>query len=169
MDERLDYNKVKEYLKSLASSCTEINNFVGYNEQELHDVLNSKYGIQGKLLTIFKYEGALNGNDQRTLAGRVIHFGVLEPISKVGDYTLEASTIADCERVGFKVLSRINYDSKKPDSKWLYKNFDQNTVEFNEIRLKSSLGLVGMEFSLTLRTKQPLTIDINDWNDIDSL
>ncbi|WP_271730017.1 hypothetical protein [Aquimarina algiphila] len=169
MNERLDYNKIKEYLGTLASSCSEIDDFVGYNEQELHDLLSSKYGISGKLLTIFKYEGALNGNDQRTLAGRVIHFGILESISKVDDYTLEASTIADCERVGFKVLSRIAYDSKRPDSKWLYKNFDQNTVEFNEIRLKSNLGLVGMEFSLTLKTKQPLTIDVNDWSDIDSL
>ncbi|TSE02925.1 hypothetical protein [Aquimarina algiphila] len=169
MDERLDYNKVKTYLESLASYCTEIDNFVGYNEQELHDKLNTKRGIQGKLLTIFKYEGVLNGNDQRTLAGRVIHFGIVQSISKADDYALESSTIADCERVGFKVLSRIYYDSKKPDSQWLYKNFDQNNVEFNEIRLKSSLGLVGMEFSLTLKTKQPLTIDVNDWSDIDSL
>ncbi len=168
MDNTLDYYKIKVYLKSLADNYTKIDAFIGYNEEELHSEINKKYGISGTILVPFKYEGSLNGNNQRTLAGRIIHFAVLQQYKK-GDYDLESRVIADCENIGLAVLSRIAYDSKKPDSNWLYKNFDQNTVEFNEIRLESSAGLVGMEFSFQLKTPQPLSLIVNDWLDIDSI
>ncbi|WP_281991403.1 hypothetical protein [Aquimarina aggregata] len=167
--EVVDYDKVKSYLKKISESYSKVDKFIGFNEKELHIELNKKKGIPGTLLSPFKYEGSLNGNNQRTLAGRVIHFGVLRSISKIDDYDLESATIAECENIGFGVLSRIYYDSKNPNSKWLYKNFDQNTVEFNELRLKSALGLVGMEFAFTLKTSQPLVLDVNEWSDIDTL
>lgn len=164
----VDYNKVKNYLESIANAYKKVDTFIGFNEQELHTELNKKRGPEGVLMVLFKYEGQLNGNNQRTLAGRVIHFAILKDVKK-DDFDQEAQVIGECENIGLAIVSRIYYDSREEDSKWLYKNFDQNTVEFNEIRLKSSKGLVGMEFSFTLKTPQPLTLNVDDWDDLDAI
>ncbi|KZS41917.1 hypothetical protein AWE51_00275 [Aquimarina aggregata] len=166
MDNSLDYHKVKRYLQAKADAYSKVDTFLGFNEQELHIELNKKCGPEGVLMVLFKYEGQLNGNNQRTLAGRVIHFAILKDVKK-DDFDMESQVIGECENIGFSIVSRIYYDSRREDSEWLYKNFDQNTVEFNEIRLKSSRGLVGMEFSFTLKTPQPLTLNIDDWSDLD--
>lgn len=166
--ETVDYHKVREYLEGIASTCKDIDFFIGFSEKELHTILGRKDSPEGVLLIPYKYEGSLNGNNQRTLAGRMIHFAVLQTTTQ-HDFIEESKRIATCENIGFKVLGRIHYDSRKVDSRWLYDNFDKNTVEFHEIRYKTGMGLVGMEFVFELKTPQPLGIDPADWTDIDSL
>ncbi len=165
----VDYDKIKQYLKNLSESYSRIDTFIGFNALELQSSLKMLAKENITALVPFAYEGSLNGNNQRTLSGRNIQFGIVRSISNTNDFNLESQIIADCENIGLGLLSRIHYDSKKPTSQWLYKNFDQNTVEFKEIRLKTAIGLVGTEFTFTLKTPQPLTVDINEWSDLEEL
>lgn len=165
---QLDIHIIREYFEQLVQHHTRINHFVGFKEEELATLLTRKKSPEGLILALFQYNAGLKGNHQRTQASRTIHFAVLQ-YAKKGDYVQNSMALAECENAGLGVLSRIWYDSKKNICEWLYNRFDQNTVKFNEIPLKSHLGLVGMEFIFELSAAQPLTIDVNDWEDIDEI
>lgn len=163
--ELLDYEKLKKYMKLRCDSCSLVDYFLGYDEQELTHYISS-VGIHEKTIVVMlEYKGALSGNNQRTLSGREVRFAVLRKGG--GGFEKDTSQVAICENVGFVLLSRILYDSRFPESEWLYDNFDQDTVEFMDIRSLTVSNLIGMEFGFELKTPQPLNLNPDDWEDID--
>lgn len=160
----LSYDKVIRYFKKLTELNLYIENFVAFSEQELTMRATGRRGLKEFTLALFQYSGVLDGNKQRTIGKRTIGFAIVKPVA-TDDYKAQYKTIAEAERIGLSVISRINYDSQQPGH-FLYNNFDKNTVRFNEIRATESDNFYGMEFFFVVKNWEKLDIDPNDWEDI---
>lgn len=165
----LTYEILMEYFKYLSKNHADINSFVGYSSLEFQTEIKKVKGLEDYILVLYNYEGKLDGNNQRTISQRSISFAILKQVKKVHDFVGQYKAIAECEVIGLEVLSRINYDSKLDDVKWLYNNFVKESVNFKEVGLKTENGLFGMEFYFDIKTPEPLTILAEKWDDIDSV
>lgn len=169
MNRIITYNTILEYFKSLAKNHIAINSFIGYSPMELSTKMNTVKGIEYPALVLYNYEGKLDGNKQRTIAQRTISFAVVKHVKKLDNFDEQYTAIAESEVIGLAILSRINYDSKGNKVEWLYNNFLKESVHFNEVKLKGTDGLFGMEFSFDLKIPEPLSIVAEEWADIDSI
>ena len=160
------YIAILEYFRMLADNHSQIQSFIGYSPLALQSKISSMKGLETPTLVLYDYEGRLDGNNQRTIAQRTISFALVESVKHGDDFDGQYESISVCEGIGLSVLSRINFESKKSDLKWLYNNFVKDSVRFNEIKLKGKDGMFGMQFSFDLRISEPLVINPCDWKDI---
>jgi hypothetical protein len=158
-----------DYFKDLAKNHADINSFVGYSSLDFQTQINTVKGLDDFILVLYNYEAKLEGNNQRTISQRSISFAILKKVKELHDFNAQYKAIAECEVIGLEVLSRVNYDSKLDEVKWLYNNFVKESVNFKEVGLKTESGLFGMEFFFDIKTPEPLTILAEKWDDIESV
>lgn len=162
----LSFKIVNDYFEDLANKHVDINDFVGTSPLELANKADSVDGLKTTLV-FYDYYGKLSGNDQRTFNSRKISFSIVETGVQVDDFPAQDIAIDKCEAIGLEVLSRINIWSKMPQSGWLYKNFDKESVSMEQVRSEGSEGFWGMDFTFELKTLEPLVVDPAKWSDGD--
>ena len=166
----LTYNELKEYLAHLATQHHGITSFVGWSRLELHNELGKLRGEKFPMLCLFEYEGKLTGNEQRTFNSRTVGFSIFSGGISTNDFAAQYSAISQAETYGLELLARINYDSNRLNSThWLYKNFNKNTVRFEQLRASEQAMAYGMEFFFDLKVPQPFAVTAANWADLDSV
>lgn len=167
MDRLLDKKKVAAYFREIAEKNTDISHYIGSNKQELTDLMDSRDGFAGPVLSFYGYRWKLEGTDQRTFNTRVISFAILIGGVPIDDYEAQDEAIAEAEAIGLEVLSYIYQESLMPGKGWLYNNVNKSTVVGSEIILRDTGGLFGMDFSFELKVADPLVVDKEKWSDGD--
>lgn len=165
MERILSFNKVDEYFSSLAQKHVDINDYCSTSAEELADKISSVNGVQSPILVFFNYSGKLSGPEQRTFNSRSLSFSVLFTGVQPDDYTAQRAAKTQAEAIGLEVLSRIHVESKMPESGWLYKNFEKESVLYNEVEAEGQDGFYGMEFHFDLKTLEPLVVNPEKWSD----
>jgi hypothetical protein len=163
------YDLVLEYFKTLVLNSTLIQSFVGFSDTELSNLVVKLKPAQYPLLVLYNYQGTLIGNNQRTMSRRTISFAIVTAMAKADDFPSQYTAIADAEKIGLSLLSRIQYDSRIPSNEWLYNNFDKSSVRFSEVAARESVTLYGMEFHFDIQVPEPLVVDPADWTDLEDI
>lgn len=169
MDRILNFKMVEDYMKSLQEKNTDLQDFVGTSITELSNKLSSSGGILSPFLLLYKVSSVLSGNDQRTFNTRKISFVIGFAGVNVDDYEQITLKKAEAEAIGLEVLSRINYDSKKPETEWLYNKFLKDSIEYEDYQDEEVEGLVGQDFSFEIKVSEPLVATPNKWSDGDQI
>lgn len=164
MARSLSFKKVNDFFKDLATKHVDINDFVGTSPVEFSEKASTVDGLKTTLV-FYDYRGKLSGNDQRTFNNRTLSFSIIKPGIQSDDFLAQDLAIDECEAIGLEVLSRINVWSKMPESGWLYKNFEKETVIMEEVRAEEGDSFWGMDFSFELKTLEPLVVDPSRWSD----
>lgn len=162
----LNYKQIMDYHEALVIKHHKLESFVGFSKQEMHNSLGKLRGKKYPMLILYDYEGKLTGTLQRTFSVRTISFSILFGGIALDDYAKQYQAMANAEIYGLEILSRINFDSKKPDKVWLYNNFVKDSVVFEQARLMNEAALYGMIFSYDLRVTQAFGIKAEHWEDI---
>jgi len=161
----LSFKKVDEFFGDLATKHVDIEDYCSTSAQELADRISSTEGVQSPILVFYDYFSKLSGNEQRTFNNRSLGFSILFTGIKADDFPGQRDAKEKAEKIGLEVLSRINVWSKMPESGWLYKNFDKETVTYDEVDAEGSDGYYGMDFHFELKTLEPLVVDPAKWTD----
>lgn len=167
MSRPLSFQKVDDFFKELATKHVDIKDYCSTSLQELADKISSVDGMQSPLLVFFDYYGRLEGNEQRTFNNRSLAFSILFTGVKADDFPAQRTAVTNAEEIGLEVLSRINVQSKMPNLGWLYKNFDKNTANWDEVISEGADGFYGMEFHFELKTLESLIVTKTKWSDGD--
>lgn len=158
----LNYEILTAYLKNLANQHKLINDFTGFTFKEFKSKAAGP-GLKYPALVLDGYKGKLQGTTQRTFNQREITFSI---VIKCSDNFLEIEKAqAMAEQIGLSIFSRINYDSLNLKNHWLYKNFDQDSVVYDEIDFDNKDGVTGLKFGFDLKTKQPFSMNKFNWID----
>lgn len=161
----LNFQMVEDYMKSLQQKNVDLEDFVGTSVTELANKLSSAGGLKSPFLLLYKVSSILSGNDQRTFNTRKISFVIGFAKVNVDDYEQIKTKKATAEAIGLEILSRINYDSKKPETEWLYNKFLKDSIEYEDYQDEEVEGLVGMDFSFEIKVPEPLVATPNKWSD----
>ena len=165
----LNFQMVEDYMKSLQQKNVDLEDFVGTSVTELANKLSRAGGLKSPFLLLYKVSSILSGNDQRTFNTRKISFVVGFAGVNVDDYEQIKTKKATAEAIGLEILSRINYDSKKPETEWLYNKFLKDSIEYEDYQDEEVEGLVGMDFSFEIKVPEPLVATPNKWSDSDAI
>lgn len=165
----LNFQMVEDYMKSLQQKNVDLEDFVGTSVTELANKLSRAGGLKSPFLLLYKVSSILSGNDQRTFNTRKISFVVGFAGVNVDDYEQIKTKKATAEAIGLEILSRINYDSKKPETEWLYNKFLKDSIEYEDYQDEEVEGLVGIDFSFEIKVPEPLVATPNKWSDGDTI
>lgn len=160
------YIAVKNYFENLSNKAKFLNDFVGFFQREWANRTASVKGLKTPALALFKYELGFEGPDQNTVAVRKIGFAVMFNNIKPDDLEGQYIAIHDAEQLALKVLSRIRYDSNTPNHA-LFNSFLKDSVEINPVELSG--GEVGVDVLFNFKNKQKLTVNPDDWEDINNV
>lgn len=163
------YQKMHDYLQLLTNNHLELKEFIGASVDELQEKLSSFDGVQSPFLYFFDYSNKLSGNNQRTFNQKTISFGIAFLGVNVNDFVAINKAIDDAEILGLEVISRINYDSQKPEQKWLYNNFIKESCFFTPVEASEIEGMYGMDFTFDIKVPEPLVVDKTKWSDGNSI
>lgn len=158
---------MSDYLKGLVEKNTDLVHYAGTNKEELLNLMNGKAGITGPVLNFYGYRWKLDGNSQRTFNARVISFAILIAGVDVEDYEAQDIAVSLAEAIGLEVLSYVYQESLLPATGWLYNNLSKESITADEIALRYTEALFGMDFSFELRVQEPLVVDKDKWTDGD--
>lgn len=160
------YLKIKNYFKNLVENHKRINAFAGYFNRDLQHKLASYDGISSPYLALFKYELGLEGPKQNTVAVRKVAFAVMFNNVPTDDFEKQYETIDKAEQLALSVLARVQFDNNNT-THLLYNTFLKDSVRILPVELSNNS--FGVEVFFNLKNKQSLTVDVNDWNDIDTV
>lgn len=162
---RVSYSTISNYFKDLINKTPYIKSYIGSSRTELQNKLTSRIKIEDPFFVLWGYGGKLEGNNkQRTQGCRSINFSILFRI-KPDDYTAQEDAYDKAELYGLNIIARIYQESCIKKYGWL-SNFDKDAVSWEPVEYQTANGLFGVEFSLLIPTKDPLTIDYSFWADI---
>lgn len=167
MERLLSFNKVDDYFKDLATKHVDIKDYCSTSVEELANKMATVAGLQTPCLVFFDYYGKLSGSEQRTFNNRSLAFSIIYTGVKPLDHQSQRNAVTNAEQIGLEVLSRINIQSKMPNIGWLYKNFDKESVTYDEVLAEGQEGFYGMEFHFDLKVLEPLVVDPAKWSDGD--
>lgn len=165
MSRELSYKKINNYLEDLVSKNVDLKDFVGSSINELSNKLASANGVQSPFFIFYGYRNRLSGNEQRTNNTKTISFAIAFNGIDANDYSGQKQAIDTAEIIGLEFLSRIFIDSKSPDIKWLYNNFQKDTVTFETFEAEEAQGLFGSDFSFELKVPEALIVTNSKWTD----
>lgn len=160
------YIQIKDYFENLVEQSNFLNEFVAFFEREWTAKKAKVGGIKAPALALFRYELGFEGNDQNTIAVRKIGFAIMFNKIPAGDFSAQYNAIYAAERLAIKVLSRIRNDSYNQDH-FLYNSFLKETVEIKPVELSASD--FGVDVLFSIKNKQILKVDSEDWNDLDHI
>lgn len=161
----LTFKMVEDYMRDLQEKNVDLNDFIGTSVAELATKMSSASGLQKPVLILYQVSSILSGNDQRTFNTRKISFIIAYNEVDPDDFDAITMAKANAEAIGLEVLSRINYDSKKPETPWLYNKFIKDTIEYDAYEDEEVEGLVGMDFSFEIKVPEPLVATPAKWTD----
>jgi len=164
----ITYERLLAYFEGLADAHVLIDAFVGFSRNEFAERSRSREGLQGFALVMFGYSGTLDGNSQRTISRRTVSFAVLKARRKRGDYGELYGIVSEAEEIGLAILSRIWRDARTPGH-FLYNAFEKDSVRFSEVLDLEGSDFAGTEFHFTLKVGDPLTVDPEDWKDLNDV
>lgn len=165
MERILTFAMVEDYLKSLSTKHVDLKDFVGTSIAELATKLTSFNGALSPIMIFYNVTSQLSGTNQRSFNTRRISFAIAYTGVAIDDFVAQKLAINNAEQIGLDVLSRINYDSKIPDSDWLYNNFIKDSVSYEDYQDEEVEGLYGMDFSFELKVPEALVADPAKWSD----
>ncbi|WP_418124221.1 hypothetical protein ACNFU2_06415 [Chryseobacterium sp. PTM-20240506] len=160
------YIETKDYFENLVEQSNFINEFVAFSEREWAAKKAQVGGIKAPVLALFRYELGFEGNDHNTIAVRKLGFAIMFNKIPAGDFQAQYNAIYEAEKLAIKMLSRIMIDSCNPNH-FLYNSFMKETVEIKPVELSSSD--FGVDVLFSLKNKQILKVDTNDWKDLDQI
>lgn len=167
MDRLLSKKKVSDYLAGIVEKNADLVHYVGTNKEQLLNLMNSKAGITGPVLSFYGYRWKLDGNSQRTFNTRVISFAILIAGVGIEDYEAQDEAVSLAEAIGLEVLSYIYQEAQLPETGWLYNNLSKDSITAEEIAMRDTEALFGMDFSFELRVADPLVVTKTKWTDGD--
>lgn len=165
MDRLLSKKKVSDYLKGIVQKNADLVHYVGTNKEELTNLIHSKAGITGPVLNFYGYRWKLEGNSQRTFNARVVSFAVLIAGVDIEDYQAQDEAVSSAEAIGLEVLSYIYQEAQLPETGWLYNNLTKESITADEIAMRDTAALFGMDFSFELKVSEPLVVNKTKWTD----
>ncbi|MDR2205750.1 MAG: hypothetical protein LBE36_06320 [Flavobacteriaceae bacterium] len=166
MTKQNSYLKIKNYFENIVHQSNFLNEFIGFFEREWTTKKASFAGIKSPVLALFRYELGFDSPNENALAVRKVAFAIMLKTEKPDDFSAQYSAIDVAEKLALKVLSRINFDSNTQDH-FLWNSFLKDSVVINPVEL--SANDFGVEVFFNLKNKQLLKVNIEDWQDIDSV
>jgi len=165
MQREVSYKKIKEYLEELVAKTDYIKGFVGSSRIELNNKLSSRGKLEDPFLVYFGYGGKLESySKQRTIGCRILTFSILFRVPQ-NNYLAQQMAYDLGEKYGLNLIARIHWEATHQQHKWLARVFDKDSVEWANVEYDTANGLFGCEFTFSLPTKDPLTVDPDFWND----
>lgn len=165
MERVLSFEKVDQYLASLAQKHVDINDYCSTSLLELQEKITSAAGISSPILVFFDYKWKLDGTPQRTFNTRTISFAVQFDKVPADDFVAQRNAINNAEKIGLELFSRIHIDSFNESIGWLYKNFIKESAHAVPSEPEGPDGYWGMDFHFDLKVPEPLTPDSEKWSD----
>lgn len=160
------YLEIKHYFKQLVENSNFLKDFSGYFNRELQNVIGSFDGVGNPYLALYKYKLGLEGPEQNTVAVRKIGFAIMFDNVDSEDFELQYKSVDDAEQFALKVISRIKYDNNLKNH-ILFNSFIKDSVQILPVELSNTS--FGVEVLLSLKNKQSLTLNTEDWKDINSI
>ncbi len=160
------YIKIKHYLEELSKKHKRINAFSGYFNRDLQRQEASFDGISSPYLALFKYVLALEGPKQNTTAVRKVAFALMFNDVDADDIDAQYKAIDDAEELALSVLARVQFDNNNRNH-LLYNTFIKDSVRILPIELSNTA--FGVEVYFDLKNPQKLTVNPDDWSDIDKI
>lgn len=160
------YLKIKDYFKKIVTNHTQLQTFSGYFNRDLQNQLASYDGITSPYLALFKYELGLDGPKQNTVAVRKVAFAIMLDNVTPDDFEAQYNAIDKAEKLALSVLARMQMDNNDKNH-LLYNTFLKDSVRILPVELSNSS--FGVEVYFNLKNKQSLTVNVNDWNDVDGV
>lgn len=103
----------------------------------------------------------------QTVQNRFFAFTVFYNPEK-GNFTEQNEMLDASEKMGLKIIARMKYDSNKPDH-FLFNRFKAESVKNHKVGPLFNEQLYGYRFTGEILATQPLVINADDWEDIDSV
>ncbi len=164
--ENNSYIKIKHYFEDLVAHHRHINAFSGYFNRELQNQEASFDGLASPYLALFKYQLGLEGPKQNTVAVRKVAFAVMFNDVPADDFEAQYTAIDNAEQLSLTVLSRVQFDNNDK-THLLYNTFIKESVRIIPVELSNTA--FGVEVHFSLKNPQRLTVNLEDWKDIDKL
>ncbi len=164
--ENNSYIKIKDYFRNLVDNHKQINAFSGYFNRDLQNQEASYDGIASPYLALFKYQLGLEGQKQNTVAVRKVAFAVMFNNVPADDFEAQYTAIDNAEQLALSVLARMQFDNNDK-THLLYNTFIKESVRILPVELSNTA--FGVEVHFNLKNPQKLTVNIEDWEDIDKI
>ncbi len=167
MRQSSSYLKLKDYFRNLVEQSHFINDFSGYFARELHNKQSSFNNFQSPCLALFGYSMGMDGEDLSNVAVRKMNFGIIFNDIPPDDFESQYTAIDKAEALAIKVVARMRLDSNNPNH-FLHTAFIKNSVEITPVEL-DGVGLFGVEVSFQIKNIQSLSVNPDDWKDINKV
>ncbi len=139
------------------------NSFFRMDLDELFGAFRS--GINFPAMSIESPEGdGSKSLPENSVIGRFFAFTIWQRPQK-GNFDQQNIMLDECERIGLKIIARMRYESKKPDS-ILYNKFKASSVSWKQYGPLFNEKLYGYRFQGTFEGNESLKLNPDDWNDI---
>lgn len=160
------YLKIKKYFEKLVKNHCGICSFSGYFNRDLQHQESTFDGISSPYLALFKYELGLEGPKQNTIAVRKVAFALMFNDIPADDFEAQYTAIDNAEQLALQVLARVQLDNNNKNH-LLYNTFLKDSVRVLPVELSNTA--FGVEVYFSLKNPQKLTVDPNEWKDIDKV
>ena len=161
-----NFNAVQQYLKSLVTASTFLNDFTGIFSRDFFTKKDSFAGLTSPMLIMFQYELGHESSGQNVLAVRKIGFSIMFNNVAPDDIPAQYEAISQAEILANKVLARIRHDSNDRDHVF-YNSYLPETVQILPVELNADN--FGVDVFFSLKNAQNMKVELTDWSDITSL
>jgi hypothetical protein len=134
--------------------------------QDLNEIMGAiRSGINFPAMAVESPDGDGEGSiEQNSVIGRMFAFTVyMNPEEE--NFQQQNEMLDLCERIGKKVLARMRYDARVPGH-LLHNKFKVSTVKWIKVGPVFTDLLYGYRFTGMIEGSEPLTLDVEDWDDI---
>jgi|GEM_PF-1393964 len=169
---RISFLTIVNYLESLASKHTLINDSYRWNLNEVEGQLKS--GLTLPVLFIDPVEVKPSGDAAKTFHSNITAFTILgKPgvnTNKLDSYDEQNEVLDYCQQLCFDVQERIMHDATiariDDEKNWMYGLVDKSSFHFFKVGPLFTDQLYGYRCELTLKNKVSLYIEKNKWTDL---
>lgn len=156
-----------EYFQGLNEKLIDFpdKSFYRMDVEEVFGALRS--GINFPAMAVESPEGDTEESQiSNTVIGRMFAFTILENPQN-NNFDDQNEKLDVCERIGLKIIARMRYDNADPSS-FLYRRLQVESIKFHKVGPLYTENLYGYRFTGTLKDNESLTVDPDDWSDINS-
>lgn len=141
------------------------NSFFRMDLTEIQGKIRS--GINFPALAVESPDGdAEKSIDQNSVISRMFAFTVYMNPEKE-NYNEQNEMVDLCEIIGKKILARMRYDARIPEH-LLFNKFKVSSAKWIKVGPIFTEGLYGYRFTGIIEGNEPLKVDPEDWDDINS-
>ena len=163
----MNHDHIIDYFQDLNTKLTDFpeKSFFRMDLTEIQGAFRS--GINFPAMSVESPELVLaKSNPSNSVVGHEFAFTIWRK-PKTGDFAGQNTDLAECERIGLKIIARMRYDARVPEH-LMYNSFEASSVNAIKVGPLFTENLYGYRFTGAFSNNHPLQINPADWSDLES-